>query len=310
MNKQKGIASLSWIVIILSVVIVAGGITTWQMWPKTLPTPLPAVDPTSTTTPTPSANETAVKEVVTGFLEAKQSRNFENAKPFLTPEFAQTINQTEFTGTSNPHLGDFSISNLQLLPDGETYEVRARVYSEYTGEGVIGYQDNNYYLQPFDSSYRINRIEPGEYINLDETADWKTYTNEEYSFEIKHPDYWNFYERSPIKGEIIAFAKNKSDADAGLGLKIRSRINTEKLWIKDWWYNNEYPTIGEPDTMHNGVIETTSCGDGGCVLSIFWGNEDYIYESNMPFDSHLDSTSLFKKMSFYCQILSTFKFID
>jgi len=242
-NKQKGVSSLLWIVIILSVVIVAGGIATWQMWPREeAPTPSSTADSASITTSTPSADETAVKEVVTEFLKAKQSRSFEEAKPFLTPEFAKTIDPVMFAGTSNPHMGQFEIQGIQLLSDGETYQVKARIYSEYTGQGVIGYQDNNYYLQPFDCSYRINRIEFGEYINLDETADWKTYTNEEYGFEFKYPekidtDYISIYSSSWPPETILTPIDPNFVCEENLNLKTALGYGKrEEITVNDTTY--------------------------------------------------------------------------
>jgi hypothetical protein len=130
------------------------------------------------TTQTPLVNETAVKEAVIGFLKAKQSRNFENAKPFLSSEFVKTIDPVGFAGTSNPHTGRFEIQDVQLLPDGETYRINTRVYQEYTGEGDIGYNDNSYYVKLFGDSYLIDNIEYGEYVELLKTetpkpVDWE-----------------------------------------------------------------------------------------------------------------------------------------
>lgn len=39
--------------------------------------------------------------------------------------------------------------------------------------------------------------------NIDETADWKTYTNTKYGYSFKYPNSWNFME-SPDKTRVIA----------------------------------------------------------------------------------------------------------
>jgi len=52
---NKGISTTAGILIVASVVVVAGGIITWQVWPtREAPSPYPTVSPTPTTTPSPS----------------------------------------------------------------------------------------------------------------------------------------------------------------------------------------------------------------------------------------------------------------
>lgn len=168
---------------------------------------------------TTAPDETTVKEVVIGFLEAKQSRDFENAKPFLSSDFAETIDPIEFAGTSNPHTGRFEIQNIQLLSDEKTHKVDARVYQEYTGEGDIGYNDNSYYVKLFGNRYLIDNIEYGKYVELpkDETADWKPCRNAKYGYEVKYPPDWKVWKPSAPEARsatcdeglpIIAFSPN------------------------------------------------------------------------------------------------------
>lgn len=165
MNK-KGFANIIFVIIIIVLVGLVGYFAFVRK-----PEAPPAAQ-------TPLVNKTAVKEVVIGFLKAKQSRNFENTKPFLSSEFVKTIDPMGFAGTSNPHAGRFEIQNVQPLPDGETYRINARVYQEYTGEGDIGYNDNSYYVKLFGDRYLIDNIEYGEYVELPKTetpeiVDWE-----------------------------------------------------------------------------------------------------------------------------------------
>jgi len=166
------------IILVIIIIILAGAVGYFALVQK------PEVTP-----PDEIAVKEAVEEVVIGFLQAKQSRDFENAKPFLSSDFAETIDPMAFAGTSNPHTGRFDIQDIQLLSDGKTYKVDARVYQEYTGEGDIGYNNNSYYVKLFGDHYLIDNIEYGEYVELakDENANWKIYRNEKYGFEFKYP---------------------------------------------------------------------------------------------------------------------------
>jgi len=137
----------------------------------------------------PALDETTAKGIVIGFLEAKQGRDFENAKPFLSSDFAETIDPIEFAGISNPHTGRFEIQNVELLSNEKTYKVDARVYQEYTGEGDVGYNNNSYYVKFFDNRYLIDNIECGKYVeqSKDETANWELFTDNEIGYSLKYP---------------------------------------------------------------------------------------------------------------------------
>lgn len=177
--NQKGFAN---IILIIVIIILAGVVGYFVLVQK------PETPPV---TQTPSLNETAIEEVIIGFLKAKQSRNFENVKPFLSSDFAKTIDPIGFAGTNNPHTGRFEIQDIKLLPNGKTYEANTRVYQEYTGEGDIGYNDNRYYVKPFGDRYLIDNIEYGEYVELASTEqDWETYRNSKHGFEMGHPNDW------------------------------------------------------------------------------------------------------------------------
>jgi hypothetical protein len=157
-------------------------------------------------------NQDKIKEVVINYLRAKEKRNFEEAKPFLSSEFASSINQQDFAGTSNPHQGRFEIIKVELLPDENSYKVMARVYQEYTGEGEIGYSDDNYYLYPFDEEYLIGNIEKGEYIAIPQSVDWsnllpsiKTIVGESFlDFEVGED--FTIWEEKDITGDNITEA--------------------------------------------------------------------------------------------------------
>ena len=109
----------------------------------------------------------AIRKAVSGFLLAKQNRNFNEAKPYLTPEFAKTIDSTVFVGASNPHTGRFEFKEGVVFSAlAKAYQVKARVYQEYTGEGDIGYNDDIFDVEQIGDKYLIGNIEYGQYIEL------------------------------------------------------------------------------------------------------------------------------------------------
>lgn len=114
-----------------------------------------------------SYDVSSIKDVVTRFLIAKQHRNFDETKPFLTPEFEKTLDPIEFTGTSNPHISRFEFREGVLFSaDSKVYKVKVRVYQEYTDEGEIGYNDNIFYIKQVGEKYLIDNIDYGQYIPL------------------------------------------------------------------------------------------------------------------------------------------------
>ena len=87
-----------------------------------------------------------VERTVIGFLEARKKRDFNQAKPFLTSELANTIDPVKFAGTSNPHISRFEIVSSKFLSYGETCLVETKIYYEYTGQGETGCATNRYYV--------------------------------------------------------------------------------------------------------------------------------------------------------------------
>jgi len=132
----------------------------------------------------------------------------------------------------------------------------------------------------------------------DETADWKTYRNEEYGFEIKYPEDWYINER---KGNdvltpwftIVELILNEKEPDKYEKPFTSINIQNEKfvLGTRDW---KEFK-LGQIDAE-------ISCDTKiGCEI-IFWSSNlqsFYIKTKNDPFFDKITN-----------QILSTFRFLE
>jgi len=56
------------------------------------------------------------------------------------------------------------------------------------------------------------------------TADWKTYTNSQYGFEIKYPKYWIFSEQSTGGNDITISFKSNEKIQDGCGIDLRADV--------------------------------------------------------------------------------------
>jgi len=154
------------IILVIVIIILVGVIGYFVLVRKPETSPVSQTPPPTEEEPT-TETIAAIKETVSNFLEARQHRNFDEAKPYLTPEFAATIDPIGFTSTSNPHTGRFEFKDtVQFSSLEKVYEVRVRVYQEYTGEGDIGYSDDTFFVKQVGEKYLISNIEYGQYIPL------------------------------------------------------------------------------------------------------------------------------------------------
>ena len=84
------------------------------------------------------------------------------------------------------------------------------------------------------------KVPEQEEVIEDETADWKTYRNKKYNYEIRYPKDWD----SPIEsGDIDALTTNDADflkRGTIVGFSINVYENDKNLSLKDWWEQEFY----------------------------------------------------------------------
>ena len=110
------------------------------------------------------------------------------------------------------------------------------------GGGILGYQ---YWWLPKEEtkiletkSLRAKAAEvPPEGTAEDETLNWKTYRNEEYGFEIKHPEDWTIEEFSKGKISFLLPPLEEFPNIQDIVIHVKILENPEELSTHQWLTN-------------------------------------------------------------------------
>ena len=156
----------------------------------------------------------------------------------------------------------------------------------------------------------ISIVENDDNSEID-ISDWKTYQNEEFGFEIKHPENWEV-----TTGEDESWHKDvfyitghsiKDPFYAPIAITVRS--NEKRLSIKEW-YQEYYPN-GDVSRLQevkfdktNGMRKLSLWSDG--LDGFYFSNKDKIYSvSIMDLQENAENQIMMNE-----KLLSTFKFIE
>ena len=102
-------------------------------------------------------NTDAVKDVANKFMLARLERNYEEAKPYMTEDLKNKLNQDSFAGTSSPSMDRFEITSTSKKDDN-TYLAQVISYWKLNGEDA----DTVKYtleLAKKDSEFLVNKFD-------------------------------------------------------------------------------------------------------------------------------------------------------
>jgi hypothetical protein len=172
--------------------------------------------------------------------------------------------------------------------------------------GFVGYKR---------SLQRVYHPSEIENIAKDKTANWKTYRNNDYGFEVKYPSEWIIMKDST---ESIIFAdkketetqKEKQAGEIRCSAGIWLYNNEKGLSLRDWAVGK----WGEPEKREAGKISEVKINDlegikyefmnMGTETNVLFSKDSKVIDIQTTFDGCDNLNTIFT------QILSTFKFIE
>jgi len=156
---------------------------------------------------------------------------------------------------------------------------------------------------------KLSQEQPTEIIKeeiKDETADWQVYRNEEYGFEVKYPEKWN-YNGGPLP--YTFYFGESGPYDYQVGITVEENSSIEKF--KDSYQNCEKTFVDNKEGLKcegRNWIETERGVEVNYFVNYIYikikNNDRFYLFSVFASDESLDRIKTFN------QILSTFKFIE
>jgi len=174
----------------------------------------------------------------------------------------------------------------------------------------------------------LGRVENVANTTKDEIADWKTYRNEEYGFEIKYPKEWEFKKGDESIAYLMVLG-NPLQGEKTFYFEIEVEENIDSLTAKEWIKNVlKENDIKKEEEIPGYIIfqEEKELVVGNNIPAyelygvyvydareefIVVSNNDYVYIFRFPIAKENDNLSnSVENNKIIHQVLSTFKFLD
>ncbi|MDI6603490.1 MAG: hypothetical protein QME57_05325 [Patescibacteria group bacterium] len=188
-------------------------------------------------------------------------------------------------------------------------------------EGMMIFKENHLYVilvltsseifQPIPKDILNQMLSTFRFIEVEETANWKTFKNRDYGFEIKYPQNWLPHNLSPIEGVFrISFWDKDCSIECGsIEINIKNRNNKSFQQIKQET-ENKYSLVFLPQVFP--FKETKVDKEQAFIIPgyefilgvVTVVHEGYIYEISRTYSEEDVPEELFN------QILSTFRFLE